>query len=333
MLQELFRIPGTNIPIYGYGLMMVIGFLAALQLAKFLARHSGLDPEVFVNAGLIALVAGVVGARLSHIFENIGDFTRADRTIWQNFLDMVNLRSGGLTFYGGLLLAFPVTLLYGWLKRVPLRLGMDIVAPCVMVGLAFGRVGCFLNGCCYGAECQLPWAVQFPYDSNAYVDHVSAGEIKPPAALERVDANGQVHLVPRQAAMNDPQLRAVAASERSRPVHPAQLYSTLNAFLLASVLVAFFTLRHAPGQVFALMFILDGATRFILEMLRTEPAVIGQGTPHLASLPAMSFSMVVGILLVVGGIVMWYLFGRFGEKTPGGLPVEHVPAAARQPAH
>ena len=67
MLQELFRIPFLNIPVYGYGLMMVIGFLLALQLAKFLARRSGFDPEIFVNCGLIALVAGVLGARLSHV--------------------------------------------------------------------------------------------------------------------------------------------------------------------------------------------------------------------------------------------------------------------------
>src|SRR5688500_15129122 len=75
MLQELFRIPGLDIPIFGYGLMLVIGFLAAAQLAKFLARRSGLDPEVFINAGLLALVSGVIGARLSHVLENLGQYT------------------------------------------------------------------------------------------------------------------------------------------------------------------------------------------------------------------------------------------------------------------
>ena len=61
MLQELFRIPGTSISIHGYGLMLVIGFLLAVQLAKFLSRRANIDPEIFVNAGLIALITGVIG--------------------------------------------------------------------------------------------------------------------------------------------------------------------------------------------------------------------------------------------------------------------------------
>src|SRR6185369_5062270 len=77
MLQELFRIPIPGfgeLPIFSYGLMLVIGFLAAIQLAKFLARRMGIDPEIFVNAGLIALVTGIIGARLSHILENTGQY-------------------------------------------------------------------------------------------------------------------------------------------------------------------------------------------------------------------------------------------------------------------
>src|SRR5690242_4179706 len=162
MWQEVFRIPVLNIPVYGYGLMMVIGFMAAIEVAKRLAKRVGLDPEIFVNAALIALVTGVLGARLSHVIENWPQYTRADRSAWANFLDAINIRSGGLTFYGGFLLSFPTLVLYAIWKKVPVRVGMDIVAPCVMIGLAFGRIGCFANGCCYGAECNLPWAVQFP---------------------------------------------------------------------------------------------------------------------------------------------------------------------------
>src|SRR5687768_18590468 len=101
MLQELFRIPlpGSlpDLPIWSFGLMMVIGLLAALQLAKYLARRAGLDPELFVNAGLIALVAGVIGARLSHVLENFGQYTDPERSVGANLLDAINIRSGGLT--------------------------------------------------------------------------------------------------------------------------------------------------------------------------------------------------------------------------------------------
>src|SRR5947207_11229188 len=100
----LFRIPGLGLPIYSYGVMLVIGFLLCLELAKFLARRVGIDPELFVNAGMIALVAGVIGARLSHVLENIHQYTDPHRTVWENFFDAVNIRSGGLTFYGGFIL-------------------------------------------------------------------------------------------------------------------------------------------------------------------------------------------------------------------------------------
>src|SRR5918999_1329029 len=135
MLPELFRIPGVNWPIYGYGLMMVLGFFLAMELA--------------------------------------------------NLLDAINISSGGLTFYGGLVLATFACIAYGVWRKVPLRLGMDIVAPCVMLGLAFGRVGCFLNGCCYGAACDASWAVRFPYQAPAYVDQWRDGKVAPPPALTR----------------------------------------------------------------------------------------------------------------------------------------------------
>src|SRR5437879_5810495 len=153
MMPILFRVPYFGWPIYSYGLMMVIGFLCAIELAKFLARRCKIDPELFVNAGLIALVTGVVGARLSHVIENIHEYTDPTRSIAANLWDAVNIRSGGLTYYGGFLLAFPALIAYAKIKRIPLRLGMDIIAPCLMVGLGFGRIGCFLNGCCYGETC------------------------------------------------------------------------------------------------------------------------------------------------------------------------------------
>ena len=168
--QRSFPIIGNELVLHSYGLMMVIAFLACQWLASRLAKRHGFNPEIFVNATLIALVTGVIGCRLSHILENLGDYTRSDLTAWQNFKAMINIPSGGLTFYGGLILAAPVVMIYMVRKKVPIRTAMDLCAPCITLGLAIGRIGCFLNGCCYGATCSLPWAVQFPYDSNAYVD-------------------------------------------------------------------------------------------------------------------------------------------------------------------
>lgn len=337
MHQELFRIPlPGSLPDFAlpaFGLMMVIGFLLALQLAKFLARRSGLDPEVFVNAGLIALVAGVVGARASHVLEYLPQYTNPERSIAANFFDAINIRGGGLTYYGGFLLAFPLLVIYAIKKKLPLRLSMDIVAPCLMIGLAFGRIGCFLNGCCYGAQCELPWAVQFPCQSLAYQDQFKRGDLDPPRELTVPLADGRVRLVrPEEIRAGGietgdpvapqvplaPGVSDAAASQRSLPLHPAQIYSALTAFMIAGITLSYFTLPHIAGRGFALMLMLEGVTRYVLEMLRAEPTVWGT---------RLSLSMWLGIGMVVLGVGLWVLFGKMGE-TRGAPDVVGQPAGA-----
>jgi phosphatidylglycerol:prolipoprotein diacylglycerol transferase len=317
MHQIIFRFPEFlpvigGAPIYGYGLMMVIGFFAAMELAKFLARRSNIDPEVFANAALIALVAGVVGARLSHVLENIHEYTRSDLSVTQNLWNAINIRSGGLTYYGGFLLAFPAVLAYGWYKKVPLRVGMDIIAPCLMIGLGFGRIGCYLNGCCYGAETKQIafWGVGFPYRSDAYLEQMSRGEIHVPPAL--LDANGYPRSI--ESIESDRTLTAqertdllnLARSQHALPVHPAELYSTFTAWLIAALLVAYFTLPHAPGRVFALMLMVEGVSRFLLETVRAEPQ--GMLFGHHIFGP-LTFSEGLSIPIALLGVVLWFAFG------------------------
>jgi phosphatidylglycerol:prolipoprotein diacylglycerol transferase len=323
MLQVLFRIPGLGWPIYSYGLMMVVGFLAAIQLAKYLARRCGLDPEIFVNAGLLALVTGIAGARLSHVLENFSTYTDPHRSIWANFFDAINIRNGGLTYYGGFLLAFPTLTIYAIKKKIPLRLALDLCAPCIVVGLGFGRIGCFLNGCCYGDRCDISWlAVQYPYQSLAYDDEFITGMLKNvPEELQVPARDGSTRLVTRDelargfllsrqsgdpATPIDPQANLLAAQQKSLPLHPAQLYSAFTAFFIAGITLVFFTLPHAPGRGFALMLMLEGSTRFILELLRVEPAVEGN----------FSLSMILGIALAAVGVLLWIIFG-LAHRTTG----------------
>jgi phosphatidylglycerol:prolipoprotein diacylglycerol transferase len=311
MRPELFHIPFINMPIYGYGVMLVIGFLLAVQLAKYLSRKVGIDPEIFINAGLIALVAGIAGARLSHVIENWPQYSDPARSFWSNFFAAINIRSGGLTFYGGLILAFPITSAYLIWKKVPLRLAMDVAAPCLMIGLGLGRVGCYLNGCCYGAEVSpsYPLAITFPYHSNAYVDEYDAGQIKPPPELTTTLPNyPRPVLLDPQEIQHDPELSALASAQHSLPLQPAQFYSTLNALLIAAVLVCYFSLRPAPGQVMGLMLMMEGISRWLLEILRAEPPItywFGHG---------WSFSMVLSLFLLAGGLVLWVTFGLLNRR-------------------
>src|SRR5436190_23534123 len=116
MRQELFRIPFLDHPVYGYGLMLVIGFLLGAQLAKYLANRCGYNGDHFVNGCLLGLLAGAVGACLSHIIESLetGGTALANNGLsaWENFLAMLNVSSGVLSFYCGFLLASLVLILY-----------------------------------------------------------------------------------------------------------------------------------------------------------------------------------------------------------------------------
>jgi phosphatidylglycerol:prolipoprotein diacylglycerol transferase len=321
MFPQLLHIPGLNLTIYSYGLLLVVAFFCGVAIAKRLGQRVGIDPEVMVNALLMGLVLGVIGARMSHVFENFSEYTRPDRSLFQNLFHMIDLREGGLTFYGGVILATPILIFYGWRKKVPLRLGMDVVAIALMVGLGFGRIGCYFNGCCYGAESA--WGVQFPYHSIAYMDQLDKGEISPPAALETQTAAGTTRLLTPEEVAARPQLSAIAAENRARPVLPTELFSAFNAFLLALLLYAYFTLPHAPGRGFALMLILAGGTRFLLEMIRVEPPVDAN------LFGDWSIAMVTGLAFVGVGAILWGAFGwwhRVQEGNSGSNGLETATA-------
>jgi phosphatidylglycerol:prolipoprotein diacylglycerol transferase len=297
MLQVLFRIPYLNFPVFGYGMMLVIAFLACSHMAKVMANKRGLDGELFVNCALLALVAGVIGARLSHVLENLSTYTNPERSFGENLFDAINIRTGGLTFYGGFILATPCCIYYALKHKLPLLKAMDIVGPVVMLGLGIGRIGCYLNGCCYGELCRPTYfaaMTEFPYYSNPYIDQFNRGLVHPPDDL--VNANGSLK---NWDQLSQEHLTALADQQKSLPVQPTQLYSSFTGFLLAALLTAYWTLPHLDGRVFALMMLLEGPSRFLLELIRVEPPVIGN----------MSLSMVLGLAIFVAGIVFWICLG------------------------
>ena len=335
MLQELFRIPFLDLPVYGYGLMLVLGVFAAVELGRFLANRHGLDGDAFFTFGLIALFSGVVGARLSHILENLGQYTDPEQGVVGNVKNMLNLSNGGLTFYGGFLLAAPTLLIYSKRKGLPLRLWADLVAPTLMVGLAFGRVGCLLNGCCWGQVCdprEVPWAVTFPYASPPHTEQFRAGVLEVPAPLTKTittqDGRRATVLLPRSEVAKKPALQEMARRSRSLTIHPTQIYSTLNALLIAAVCLAYITLRRSAGQVFALMLILYSVGRFTLETIRIEPPVPLLGIGGTESL-GLSYSMWTALFTFAAGVLLWLTFQA--EYRPAG-PVVDADAARGLPA-
>jgi phosphatidylglycerol:prolipoprotein diacylglycerol transferase len=142
--------------IYAYGFFIVMGFVTATVLAALKIRKSDIEIsfESAVDLFFYTVLSALVGSRILFVLINFDDYR-------QNPLKIFKLWEGGLVFYGGLILAAMVALLYMRRHRLPIWKLADLISPLIALGLFFGRVGCFLAGCCYGKETSLPWGVVF----------------------------------------------------------------------------------------------------------------------------------------------------------------------------
>jgi phosphatidylglycerol:prolipoprotein diacylglycerol transferase len=163
-----------GLPIRGYGVMLLVAVAAATGLAARRARQFGIDPEIVFGLALWAFVPGIIGARLWYVIQYWPAFDRP--TVGATLAEIVNVAQGGLVVYGSLIGAFVGLLIYITRHNLPLLATFDLIAPSLMLGMAIGRVGCLLNGCCYGGICDLPWAVRFPAGSPAHVHQMKEGE-------------------------------------------------------------------------------------------------------------------------------------------------------------
>jgi len=148
-----------NFTIYWYGVLVALGLLAGLWTASRRAPLSGIRSETVIDLGPWLIVGTIMGARSLFVLTYWReDF--AGQPFWQIF----NIRGGGLVFYGGLIGASLACILYVRIKKLPLWKIADVLAPSIALGHSFGRIGCLMNGCCYGRACDLPWAIHFPND-------------------------------------------------------------------------------------------------------------------------------------------------------------------------
>ena len=139
---------------YSYGFMISMAFVAAIALSYFLAKKVQIDPDRVFDFGLFILIGSIIGARLFYV------------VLYWNELhspaEIFMVWNGGLVFYGGLVFAILSVLLAAKIYNIKSLDILDVATPATALGYAIGRIGCFLNGCCYGSECSLPWAVRFP---------------------------------------------------------------------------------------------------------------------------------------------------------------------------
>ncbi len=131
--------------VYSYGLMLVLAFFVCSALAAAQAKREGLNREIILNFLFIAFIAGIIGARLLYIIQYWEFYSKEP-------LEMLMLQHGGLSWFGGLITGTLVGLAYLKHKRLPIYKALDTVAPFAALAQAIGRIGCLLNGCCFGRE-------------------------------------------------------------------------------------------------------------------------------------------------------------------------------------
>ncbi|HUY93283.1 MAG TPA: prolipoprotein diacylglyceryl transferase family protein [Pirellulales bacterium] len=345
-----------GLPIRGYGTMLLLGVISGVWLATYRARRLGLDPEIIISLAFWLFLAGIVGARLFYIIEYWSDYQRP--TAWETFKEVINFTKGGLVVFGSAIGAGLALIVFVRKYRLPGLALADLIAPSLMLGQALGRVGCFLNGCCYGGVCDLPWKVQFPFDSPPYVEQVREHRLylhgleldyshpdSPPviAAVEPDSPAAEAGLEPGQRIVKIKNLRkgtsvappttdeafrallkidgagarfdvvtagdpapkrvTLATPELSLPVHPAQLYSAVDALLLCLFLLAYYPYRRRDGEVFALLATIHPIARFLQEIIRVDEKAVFH--------TELSISQNLSLLMLAGAIGLWiYLLSR-----------------------
>lgn len=230
MFPKLIDLGGFFLPTYG--VMVAVGFLAALWLVARLARASGLNADKLTNVGVYVAIAGLVGAKLLMFVVDIDYYRKNPGEIFST----ATLQAGGI-FYGGLILALVTGYWMMRREQLPAAKSLDCFAPALALGQTLGRLGCFAAGCCWGTECERPWAVTF----------------------------------------RNPEANRLTGVPLMLPLHPTQLYEAALYALVFVFTYRRFHQPHAPGTIMGWYLVLAASARFVVEFVRfhQQPAPFG----------------------------------------------------------
>jgi phosphatidylglycerol:prolipoprotein diacylglycerol transferase len=298
----LFTFPfgRREIALHSYGLLIAAGLAVGIWLASREGARRGFDRGRVLDLAFWLVVAGLIGSRLTYGLVNARSFVRAclDGTgpWWRDCTNLFAIWEGGLVVYGGVAAAAIVALLFA--RREGWSFGDvgDLFAPALAVGHAFGRLGCFAAGCCFGKETTARFGVAFPRSSVAF------------DVLERAGA------IP------------IGASE-TPPLHPTQLYEAAGELALFGLLCALRPrLRRRPGALLLCYLGLYALLRFVIEIFRGDVLrgfPIELETPRLAlwlglppAEPIFLSAGQIGSLLTIAAVAAALIWRHRAPRTP-----------------
>jgi phosphatidylglycerol:prolipoprotein diacylglycerol transferase len=223
MFPKLISFHGFTLPTYG--VLVAIGFVAGLLVAMHLANREHLDKQQVYNLGIYLALAGMLGSKLFLLIQDHSYYWNNPREIFS----FSTLQSGGV-FYGGVLVGIAVAIWYARSSGMPFLKTADAFAPGIALGHAFGRLGCFSAGCCWGLPTSLPWGVTFTSEYSHEVIGVPIG-VK---------------------------------------LHPTQLYEAAAEAVIFVALYLFYKRKRFDGQILGWYLILYPTARFLVEFLRSH---------------------------------------------------------------
>jgi phosphatidylglycerol:prolipoprotein diacylglycerol transferase len=153
MRPVLIQIGDFALP--SYGLMLVISFISAILFVRHAAKKFKISPLVIENLAFYLMCGVIIGGRLLYVIFHWHQYE-------SDILGIVRIWEGGMMFYGGFIGGLLASILYLHKEHVSVLLLGDVIAPAIGLGTFFTRIGCFLNGCCFGIPSSLPWAIRFP---------------------------------------------------------------------------------------------------------------------------------------------------------------------------
>jgi phosphatidylglycerol:prolipoprotein diacylglycerol transferase len=340
-----------GLAIRGYGVMLMSAVLAGMGIVFYRCRKIGYPTEHIFRLAIWMIVCGMLGARLFFVIQNHEQFFRPEANLFETAKRVFDMVGGGLVVYGSMIGALIAAAFVVWKWKLPVWLTSDLIAPGMAIGLAIGRIGCLLNGCCWGGVCDVPLpAIQFPAGSPPYMQQLHSGQLlgikAEPIPNEpyyyRVTDPGdgvgkEIGLTEGETisvnALDAERMRYLAGTpkaelanleivgerigrsvvpvsklrQRSRGVHPTQIYSSINALVLCLFLWFYWHVRRNDGEVMALMLILYPISRFVLELIRNDEA--GQfGTE-------LTISQWVSLITIACGIGLFAYVRMFGKRS------------------
>ncbi|MEM9702841.1 MAG: prolipoprotein diacylglyceryl transferase family protein, partial [Planctomycetota bacterium] len=233
----------AGIPVFGYGALIFCGFVAGGWTGLRRLKRAGLPAGLGYDLTFWAFVAGVGGARLNYLIrfhESVFATAPGESLGLGGVLKRsANLTDGGLILLGGVIGAAIAFFFVCRMWKVDPLKAADVAIPSCFLGLAFGRIGCLMYGCCWGDRCELPWAIHFPAGGITYDSLVGRGFLSPDAP-------------------------------RTYGLHPTQLYSAFNALVLSALTALYCPRRPRDGAVLALALLIYPPARATLEALRGD---------------------------------------------------------------